>query len=165
VTFTLEPRRSRVVVAKLVAGVIAAVTAVAVALSLAIVGNLLYGAITGDTIVWDVTTAIIIGVVVAWIIGLATGFAFGMLIMNTAAAIVLFFIYKYVLPGLLAWGAATVGWIHDIRPWIDFNNAQGPLFDGSMSGSDWSHLLVSGVLWFAVPLMVGIWRLLRAEVK
>jgi hypothetical protein len=165
VTFTLEPRRSRVVVAKLLAGVITAVASVALALALGVLGNLAYGALTGHELVWDVTTLAVGGILFSWVIGLLTGFAFGMLIMNTAAAIVLFFVYSFVLPGLLEWGSATVGWIHDIRPWFDFNQAQTPLFDATMTGKDWAQLAVTGAIWFVLPLTVGIWRLLRSEVK
>lgn len=165
VTFTLEPRRDRVVAAKLVAGVIAAVASVALALVLGVFGNLAYGGLTGHQVVWDVTTLAVGGILFAWVIGLLTGFAFGMLLMNTAAAIVLFFVYSFVLPGLLEWGYQTVGWIHDLRSWIDFSDAQVPLFDATMTGKDWAQFAISGVVWFVLPLGIGIWRLLRSEVK
>lgn len=165
VTFTLEPRRDRVVAAKLVAGVITAIASVALALVLGVFGNLLYGGLTGHDVVWDVTTLQVGGILLSWVIGLLTGFAFGMLLMNTAAAIVLFFVYSFVLPGLLEWGYHTVGWIHDIRPWIDFSHAQIPLFDATMTGEDWAQFALSGLVWFVLPLGVGVWRLLRSEVK
>ena len=38
------------------------------------------------------------------------GFALAALLLNTAAAIVVFFVYKWVLPGLFALGAALMGW-------------------------------------------------------
>jgi ABC-2 type transport system permease protein len=165
VTFTLEPRRDRVVAAKLISGVIAAVASVALALVLGVLGNLAYGALTGHNVVWDVSTLEICGILLAWVIGLLTGFAFGMLLMNTAAAIVLFFVYSFVLPGLLEWGYQTVGWIHDLRPWVDFSDAQTPLYDATMSGKDWAQFAISGAVWFVLPLGIGIWRLLRSEVK
>ncbi len=34
-----------------------------------------------------------------------------------------------------------------------------------MQGDDWSHLLVSGFIWLVVPLSLGLWRILRAELK
>ena len=34
-----------------------------------------------------------------------------------------------------------------------------------MTGEDWAHFAVSGFIWLVVPLVIGIWRVLRAEVK
>ena len=61
--------------------------------------------------------------------------------------------------------AATFESFADIRPWIDFEYAQGPLYDLSVSGSEWGHLLTAGALWLGLPLVLGVLRILRAEVK
>jgi len=165
VTFTLEPRRSRIVTAKLVSSVIVALIALVVSVALGALGNVLFGVITGDEMIWNVSGLQFAGFFLLHVIGLATGFAFGMLFMNTAAAIVLFFVYSFVLPGLFAAGAALMDWFKDLQPWIDFADAQVPLFDATMTGKDWSEFAVSGLIWFVLPLCVGIWRLLRSEVK
>ena len=34
-----------------------------------------------------------------------------------------------------------------------------------MAGGDWTRLLVSSLIWIALPLALGILRLQRAEVK
>jgi hypothetical protein len=34
-----------------------------------------------------------------------------------------------------------------------------------MTGKDWAYFAVSGLIWLVVPLGVGAWRVLRAEVK
>ena len=98
-------------------------------------------------------------------LGLATGFAFGALLLNTAGAIVLYFVYSFVLPGLFELGASLIGWFGDLRPWIDFSNAQGPLMEGGITGEQWAQLGVSSLLWFFLPLALGLRRVLRAEVK
>ncbi|MGZ5369880.1 MAG: ABC transporter permease [Aeromicrobium sp.] len=165
VTFTLEPRRSRIVVAKLVSSVIAAVVALLVSVALGALGNVILGLITGDDMVWNLSGLQLAGFFLLHVIGLATGFAFGMLFMNTAAAIVLFFVYSFVLPGLFAAGASLMDWFKDLRPWIDFADAQTPLFEATMTAKDWGEFAVSGLIWFVLPLGIGIWRLLRAEVK
>jgi hypothetical protein len=74
-------------------------------------------------------------------------------------------VYSFVLPGLFEWGSATMNWLHDLRPWIDFNFAQGPLASASMTGKNWAELAVSGLFWFVLPLAAGLGRMLRAEVK
>src|SRR6478752_9179918 len=53
VTFSLEPRRPHVIAAKLVVGIGLAVVAVIIALVLASICNAVYGALSGDTVVWD----------------------------------------------------------------------------------------------------------------
>ena len=61
--------------------------------------------------------------------------------------------------------AGLVGWFADLQPWIDFGAAQTPLFDWSIAGVEWAHLLVSGLLWLGLPLALGMVRILSAEVK
>jgi hypothetical protein len=92
------------------------------------------------------------------------GFALACLFLNTPAAIVVYVVYKYVLPGLIALGS-LMAWFADLAPWIDFQSAQNELYDLPLSASQWWHLLVSGILWLVIPLVVGLWRIRRAEVK
>jgi ABC-2 type transport system permease protein len=93
------------------------------------------------------------------------GFALACLLLNTPAAIVVFFVYKWVLPGLFAIGAALMAWFNDLVDWIDFQSAQNRLFDGGLISTEWGQLVVSGVIWLVVPLVIGLWRIQRAEVK
>ncbi|MFC4785279.1 ABC transporter permease subunit [Nocardioides sp. MAHUQ-72] len=165
VTFSLEPSRARLVAAKFVSTLLIALAAVVVGLLLGVVANLAYGALSGDTVVWEVTALQMFSYFLLHVFGMATGFAFGMLFLNTAAGIVVYFVYSFVLPGLFQLGASLMGWFGDLQPWIDFNAAQNALVQGDPSGSDWGHLVVSGLLWLVLPLAVGVWRVLRAEVK
>ena len=165
VTFALEPRRRRVILAKLVVGVILAIVAVLIALVLATVCNLIYGALSDFAVEWDISVSHTLGFVLLQEIGMLTGFAFAALLLSSPAAIVLFMVYSFVLPGLFGLGAALMDWFSKIQPWIDFSDAQGPLVDASMTGEDWAQLAVSGSIWLVLPLAIGIWRVLRAEVK
>jgi ABC-2 type transport system permease protein len=166
VTFTLEPHRPRVIVAKLVVGLVLAVLAVAIALVLATICNALYGVLSTDPTVWNASFEQTTYFVILQVIGMLTGFAFAALLLNSPAAIVLYMVYTFVLPGLFELGAQLMDWFDSIRPWIDFNYAQSPLFDGSMmSGKDWAYFAVSGFIWLVVPLVIGFSRVLRAEVK
>ncbi|GAW50047.1 MULTISPECIES: ABC transporter permease [unclassified Nocardioides] len=165
VTFSLEPRRPLIIAAKFVVGIGLAVAAVVIALVLATICNALYGLLSGDEVVWDLGLANVGGFVLLQVIGMLTGFAFAALLLNSPAAIVLYMVYSFVLPGLFGLGAALIGWFDTIRPWIDFNYAQGPLVDATMTGEDWAHFAVSGFVWLVVPLAIGVARVLRAEVK
>jgi ABC-2 type transport system permease protein len=164
VTFTLEPRRSRVVVAKLATALVAAVGAMLTALAFGALGNLLAGAIhgapAGD---WHMTVAGLSNSVMLQLMALLMGFAFGMLIRNSAAAIVLYF----VIPTIWSILAQVIPWVREhLQQWADFSFAQQPFQSGEWaSGQEWAHLATSGTIWLVLPLVFGIWRLLRSEVK
>ena len=52
------------------------------------------------------------------------------------------------------------------RPWIDLGTSQQPLFSGvNLSGEEWAQLATSSAIWILLPLLVGLWRVMRAEVK
>lgn len=164
VTFTLEPRRPRVIAAKLVASVVIAVASIIVAL---IIGAALGGIfqIAGGDFDWGTMEVLdIVGFALVQSIALLTGFAFATLLLNTPAAIVVYFAYIFVIPTLIIWGSLTIGWFEDVAPWIDFSTAQVPLFAG-FEDMEWGHFAVSGLIWFVLPLTLGITRMLRAEIK
>ena len=164
VTFALEPRRPRVIAAKALVGVLLTLATVVLSIALGAVCNLLYGLIEGDfdwTFGWPDFAAF----TVTQVLAMLGGFALAALFLNTPAAIVVFFVYKWVLPGLFALGAALVGWFESLAPWLDFQSAQGAIWEWSSSAEDWAQLVVSGLLWLGVPLFLGTARILRAEVK
>jgi ABC-type transport system involved in multi-copper enzyme maturation permease subunit len=165
VTFTLEPSRIRVMAAKFVGLIILALVALVIGLLLGALVNLLYGAFSGNDPVWGSVGKVILCYLVVWVLGMATGFAFGAVFLNSAAGIVLYFVYNFVLPAPFEIGAQLMDWFDTIRPWIDFNYAQGPLLDTTISGSEWGHLVTSGLIWLVLPLLIGVWRIRRAEVK
>lgn len=165
VTFTLEPRRPRVIVAKLVVGAVLALASVVVALFLGAACNVIYGALEGVSAEWDLPVLMVLSFLLLQVLGILTGFALAALLLNSAAAIVIYMVYSFVLPGLFELGSNLIGWFKDLRPWIDFNFAQAPLVDATMTAKDWAYFTVSGVLWLVLPLAIGLWRVLRAEVK
>ena len=48
---------------------------------------------------------------------------------------------------------------------MDFNFAQGELFDGHLTAEQWAQLGTTGLIWLVVPLAVGLVMVLRSEVK
>lgn len=164
VTFTLEPRRSRIVIAKLLTALIAAFAAMVAALAFGALGNILAGAFHGgEAGSWDMTWSGIFNSSLLQLAGLVEGFAFGMVIMNSAAAIVIFFI----LPTLWSVIGQIVPWMRDhLQAWADFDLSMAPFQGGGwVKGDDWAHFAVAGTIWVLIPLALGIWRLLRSEVK
>jgi len=164
VTFALEPRRALVIAAKALVGVLLTLATVVVAIAIGAVCNVLYGLIEGNAD-WTFGWPDLFAFVLTQVLAMLGGFALAALLLNTPAAIVAFFVYKWVLPGLFALGAALVGWFETLAPWLDFQSAQEAIWDWSSSTEDWAQLVVSGFIWLVLPLAVGIWRVLRAEVK
>jgi len=165
VTFTLEPARARVVGAKLVSILVISVCALVVGSVLGSLANLLYGALSGDDVIWGAAGKYLCYYLLVYVFGMATGFAFGAVTLNSAAGIVAYFAYSLVLPGMFAVGAQLMDWFAILQPWIDFTTDQNHLLDATMHGNGWAHLLTSGVIWLVTPLVVGIGRVRRAEVK
>lgn len=166
VTFALEPSRLRVMAAKFTSVILVALVALVVGLVLGALANVLYGAMSGDTLVWGSFGKVLVTYFTAWVLGMATGFAFGAVFLNSAAGIVLYFVYSFVLPTIFAIGAALMDWFNSLQPWIDFNLAQAPLLDASIHGAkEWAQLGTSGLIWLVIPLFIGLWRIQRAEVK
>ena len=94
-------------------------------------------------------------------LSLLQGLALGTLLMNTAAAIVLYF----GLPTAFLFLFSTVHALKDAAPWIDLATSQNPLLEHAVSGSGWLHLLATTTWWILLPLAAGLWRLLHREIK
>jgi ABC-2 type transport system permease protein len=164
VTFTLEAHRGRVVAAKLVAGILLALLVSAIATAAALVMNALYALLHGDAN-WHLGLLALLGFLFTQLIAMTTGFAFATLFLNTPASIVVYFAYALILPTIFGVAAQFLDWFKHVQPWVDFSKAQQPLIDASMTGKDWAQLLVTGVIWLGIPFALGVWRILRAEVK
>jgi ABC-2 type transport system permease protein len=165
VTFTLESRRSRVILAKLAVGVIFTLATIILATGAGAIMNVLLGVFNGPAD-WSYGWDGFFGFLISQNLAMLVGFALASLTLNTAAAIVLFFVYQFVLPTLFAIGTELWDWFDNVAKWIDFGSAQNPLYElSSMSGGEWAHLVVSGLIWLGIPLVLGLRRILSAEVK
>ena len=164
-TFTLVPHRHRVVLAKAIVAVSIGVVSMFVAMAIGAVGNIAGSAIAGVDTVWDDSLLHLAHIVLANTLGLLVGFMLGVLIRNSAGAIVAYFVYAFVLPTLSMLLADGQQWFRDLQPWVDFNYAQTALFNGTLTGEQWANLGVTSVIWLLVPLAVGVAMVLRSEVE
>jgi ABC-2 type transport system permease protein len=164
-TFTLVPHRGRVIWAKAISAVGVGVVSIVVAFSIGALGNVVGAAINGTDLVWDLTWENLMYITFANVLGLLMGFMLGVLIRNSAGAIVAYFVYSLVLPVTFELLASLQEWFRDIQGWIDFNFSSSQLFDGALTSTQWAHLGVSGFIWLIAPLTVGVWLVLRSEVK
>jgi len=161
VTFTLEPSRARVLAAKFIAMVLLGLAAVALAFGLAAVGNVLGMVLRDGSGAWTYQADWVAEIALGQVIGIVQGLAFGMVLMSSAAAIVLY----YVLP--IAWSILfnVISALNSAAPWVDLGTASQPLFNHEMSGSNWAHLGVTILIWVGLPLLLGVVRVLKSEVK
>ncbi len=164
-TFTLVPHRGRVIRAKLADTLLVGVASMIVALAIGAVGNLVASTLVGVPTVWDLSATEILYIVGADLIGMTVGFMLGVVTRNSAAAIVSYFVYWFVIPTLTAVLASSQHWFEKAQGWVDFSFNQNRMYDGGFSAHDWTQLAVTGLVWLVLPLAFGLWRVLRAEVK
>jgi len=166
VTFAVEPRRLHVIGAKYVVCLVVSLASSIVALILGFVCAGIAELFLPDETMWGDQAGSILGLAVVNLLAMSLGFALGCLLLNTPAAIVSFFIYRVLPLAAFAILAGTLDWFADLQPWISFEYAQGPLYEWDLDrAEEWAHFLVSGALWLGLPLGIGMWRILRAEVK
>ncbi len=154
-TFTAEPRRERVINAKLaVAGLY---TLLGIALAVLCAGaGLIVALLIGRDLDWSLGPAALLGFVLGIALNVAMGVAYGAVLQNTSAAIVALFLVPAAF-GLLSGPLGHVAdWISPARALDWVANAN---FDGHVL-----KIVVSLLLWIAVPLVVGLRRTARREV-
>jgi ABC-type transport system involved in multi-copper enzyme maturation permease subunit len=161
VTHTLEPRRSRVLAAKFAATGVLGALAIVLAIAAAAVANLLASALVDGNGSWSYGLGGLRDTVLFQALSLLQGLALAALLMNTAAAIVVYF----VLPTAFGLLFSMVDSLTGVASWIDISTSQAPLFDHSIDGVEWLQLLVTSTGWILVPLAAGLWRLLHREIK
>lgn len=165
VTFALDPRRLVVVAGKLVAGVVLTLVVVVVSFVVGALCTVLCSALDDQPVTWDLSIGLFAGFTVAQVLSMLVGFAFATLLLSTPLSITVYFVWAFVLPVLFNVAGAFLDWFNDIVVWIDFSTASGTLAAGDLTGEDWAHLVVSGILWLAIPGVLGLRRIATAETK
>lgn len=165
-TFTLEPRRPRVIGAKIVTGLGLNVVALAMGAAISAAGVALSPANGGEA-VWNLGSTDVRNFLFNSLTGVLVGFALAMLLRNPAAAIVAYFVYTLILPTITEALVQMIDGFDKVAPWIEFNYAQNPLFTGDYhaTGQEWAQIIVSGTIWLVIPFAIGLQRLVKAEVK
>jgi ABC-type transport system involved in multi-copper enzyme maturation permease subunit len=165
-TFTLVPSRGRVIGAKAIATLLVGLAAVSLAFAVGALGNVAGSALAGVDTVWDVSLSMAPQTVLYNLVGMAFGFALGVVLRSSAAAIVGYFVASLVMPGVLVLLAQVRSWFEDLQPWIDWSYTQEALLEGTTNtGEEWAMLASTTTIWIVLPLVVGLLSLRRAEVK
>ena len=161
VTFTLEPDRRRVLLAKAGATLLLGLMVIAATFGSAAAGNLLGTALRHGDGSWSFGASGFLDIALVLLTGLVQGLAYGMLLLISAAAIVAF----YVVPNLSSLLFTAVPALHGAGPWLDLNKAQSALYDHHLSGTQWAQVLTATLIWVVLPGALGVIRVLRTEVR
>ncbi|MFT4088488.1 MAG: hypothetical protein QM658_15300 [Gordonia sp. (in: high G+C Gram-positive bacteria)] len=156
-TFTLEPRRGRVLAAKAVAVFVLGVVAFLAILVFAAVLTAIKGTSFHDA------AGNVGGSLLQLMFLLAMGYAFAVLMLNTPGAVVAFLIIPLFAVPLFV---TILGW-RSVAEWFDVRTVLDMFAVGhtDVSGSVWLHLLVAALVWIGLPLAGGVFRVMNSEVK
>lgn len=186
VTFALESSRLRVVLSKLVAVLALGAATIALALVLGMVGNLVAAGVAGVDAEWNVTASALLWALATQVLYLLMGFGFGLLLLSSPGALALYYVYVWILeggvliPGIMYILWFAFDWGQSILPWFsmriamlpfqlstdDVRSVEADLGTSLDTGAlGLAHVFTSVLLWVGLPLVLGTWRLLRAEVK
>jgi ABC-2 type transport system permease protein len=159
-TFALVPHRGRVALAKTLAVTVLGVASIVAGLAAAAAGNLVAGALDDAAGSWAITGGAIGYATLFNFLNVMTGLAFGMLLMNSAVAIVLYF----VAPTVWAILGGLISALEKPMEWLDTTRTFTPLVEDAMTSGAWARLGTSVALWIVLPFVAGLFRLLHREV-
>ena len=157
-TFTLVPRRDRVIAAKAAAGV--ALAAAATVVCVAVCAVVLVLADHGRAGLWQ-NAALAIGYVLVFqMLNLLLGVTFGLLFRSTPVAIVVYFAAP------TAWSilTSTVSALAGTGRWLDPSTAWNHLAGGTLTATTWAQVGTAAAVWIVLPMLAGGWRLLYRPV-
>lgn len=155
-TFTQEPRRIRVIRAKVTVSLLLG-GAAAVFGGLVTAAGLAVAAASGRELEANLDAGVIVGYLLVVLLNVFMSVALGALLHNSAAAIVL----SFALPITFA----TLGFaLKSVADWIDTATTFDWVLNGQWSGHT-PQILVSVALWIVIPLAAGVVRTVRREIN
>ncbi|MDP2292781.1 MAG: ABC transporter permease [Actinomycetota bacterium] len=154
-TFTQEPRRIRVVNAKLAVSMLLSGGA-AVFGGVVTVAGLGLAAASGRALEADLTVGALTGYLLFVLLNVLAGVALGALLQSSAAAIAA----SFALPATFAVLGTASPLVSD---WIDMSSTWNSVLENDWAGHV-PQILFSIVFWVAVPLAAGVARTLRRDV-
>jgi ABC-2 type transport system permease protein len=160
-TFTLEPSRSRNLSAKVSAVVILGIAAIVVLLAFAAVMTAIADVSRDVGNPWDFGPYLLLQLIAQQLFFLLSGLAIGMILLNSASAIVV----SYIAPTAFSILVNVIAFLRDAAPWVDKNTSMQYLLTDQMSGKSWAQVAVASLLWVWVPMLAGAYRVIRSEVK
>ncbi|MEU6415375.1 ABC transporter permease [Microbispora sp. NPDC046933] len=158
-TFVLEPRRHRVLAAKCLPPLLAAVALSLFAMLVAVPVTAVVAGVRNLPATWEFQPLWLLGWTGANVLVAAAGLALGALLLNAPAAIVIH------LSTPLLW--SVVGSLGSVgatlAEWLDLNTTGASLVSGEMTWSEGARLAASVAFWIVLPMAAGLVRVLRKE--
>ncbi|HTT94932.1 MAG TPA: hypothetical protein VMF55_09680 [Solirubrobacterales bacterium] len=157
VSFALVPERERLIAAKVLAGIVLGLLATAFAAVVAAIGT----AVASPDVahVWTIPVGLIGQDVVYVVTAMVIGVGFGAALLASAPAIVLYF----GLPAALG-ALGSIHALHGTVEWISSGSLE-PLTEQVLNGHEWAQVAVTLVLWMALPLAIGTWRITKRDLS
>ncbi|MEV4473648.1 hypothetical protein [Nonomuraea sp. NPDC049504] len=159
-TFTLEPRRARVLVAKCVSVLVAAVLACLLAVLVAVPTTAVVASVRGVEATWGLEAHVLVGWIATTVLLTAEGLALGLLLLNAPAAIVIYLVSPMVGSFAAQLGAGGKA----VAQWLDLNSTSDVLMSDDVTAGGLARLAASVAFWIAVPAAVGTLRVLKRDV-
>ncbi len=154
ITFTLVPKRMRVMNAKIAASLVLGLIVMVIAFVVAAVAILAVG---GE---WTLGLGVFGQIALLCVTAILTGVAFGAAFMSSAPAIVLYF----ALP--IAWSAlGSIPFLNDAAQWLDTTRTTDQMSERLLTGEEWLQFGTSQALWVALPLAIGLYRIAKGEIR
>jgi ABC-2 type transport system permease protein len=157
-TFALVPYRSRVIAAKLAAGGVLSLAALQICLAIALLGTAI--ADPGVAGTWSLPAWMLGQTTIYVVTAMIMGIGFGAMLLSSAPAIVLYF----ALP--LAWTAlGSIAFLEGAARWLDSARSMSAMTEELMSSTQWARVGATLALWMLLPLLIGLWRVTRGDVR
>lgn len=154
ITFTLVPKRMHVMGAKIAASLVLGAILLVIALIVAVVAIFAVG---GE---WTMGLGVFGQIALLCVMAVLTGVAFGAAFLSSAPAIVLYF----ALPA--TWAAlGSIPFLNDAAQWLDTTRTTAPMTERLLTGEEWAQFATSQLLWVALPLAIGLWRIAKGEIR
>lgn len=154
-TFTQEPRRIRVLNAKLAVSILLGVGTAVFGWVIAATGIAVASA-SGRTLEADLTAGVVVGYLLFVLLNVLAGVALGALLQHSAAAIAA----SFALPATVA-ALGTASTL--ISDWIDPSTTWNAVLEHDWAGQV-PQILFSVVFWVVLPFAAGVMRTLRRDV-
>ena len=157
ITFVLVPNRLRVLAAKVAASIVLSIVAFAFCLAVAAIATAI--AAPGIENAWSLPAGLLGQSLLSLATGMIGGVAFGAALLSSAPAIVLSFALPIALGAL-----GSIPALEGAARWLDGGRSLTPLTEHLMSSTEWARAGTTLALWMVLPLVIGLWRILRNEV-
>jgi ABC-2 type transport system permease protein len=157
-TFALVPQRSRVFAAKMIAAVAMSLPALVFCVVVSVIGTAL--ASSGVPGGWTIQAEIFPQAFLYVATGMLGGVAFGAAFLNSVSAVASYFGLPFAISAL----TALLG-KHSFISWIDGSTTLVPMTQHRLSGTEWGRAGTTLAVWMALPLAIGLWRVMRSEIK